>query len=158
MSPDFQPLFDGELSVTQLSGKPGAWRLWRLNQTMTFFPDAKAYELAEGIEVPAGFVTDGPSIPRFLWVLLPVWGSWGRAGVLHDFLCCRIEMGVPHPLAPTRAHCDRMFARANRALGVGFVARKLLRAGVWIGTVLRIKTTMISHNDKYKAAQEAIAS
>lgn len=154
----FRPSFYGELTVTQLYGKPGLWRLWRLEQTLTFFPDAASFQIGEGIEVPVGFITDGPSIPRFLWVVLPVWGSWGRAGVLHDWLCCRIEMKQPHPLAPTRTECDRMFAKANRSLGVGIVARTLLRAGVWVGTTFKIPTTMISHNEKLQAAQGAMAS
>jgi uncharacterized protein DUF1353 len=36
--------------------------------------------------VPEGFVTDFASIPRLLWPLLPKWGDYGWAAVLHDYL------------------------------------------------------------------------
>src|ERR1044071_290824 len=37
-------------------------------------------------EVPEGFITDFASIPRLLWPILPKWGNYGWAGVLHHYL------------------------------------------------------------------------
>ena len=38
------------------------------------------------VEVPAGFVTDFASIPRWLWWLYPPDGRWAQASVVHDVL------------------------------------------------------------------------
>jgi hypothetical protein len=38
------------------------------------------------IAVPAGFVWNGCSIPRALWGLLPPWGSYSGAALIHDWL------------------------------------------------------------------------
>jgi len=38
------------------------------------------------ISVPAGFVTDFASIPWFFWAVLPYWGRYGKASVIHDWL------------------------------------------------------------------------
>ena len=38
------------------------------------------------IKVPKGFVTDGASVPRPLWVFLPPIGRYFVAAVIHDYL------------------------------------------------------------------------
>lgn len=131
--------------MTQLSGKPGVWRLWRLEQTMIYYIGS---DKGRPVFVPRGFVTDGPSIPRFLWVILPVWGSWSRAGVLHDYLCCLIAAGRPHVEAPSRTVADRLFYASMLDIGVGRFTRWMLYAGVRIGTLFKVRPSMIDHNDK----------
>lgn len=42
--------------------------------------------LGRWIHVPRGFDTDGASVPRIFWVLIPPWGRYGMAAVLHDLL------------------------------------------------------------------------
>lgn len=152
---EFEPKFDRDLSITQLSGRKN-WRLFRLNETTTFFPDEVSWRIGEGVEIPAGFITDGPSVPRVFWSVLPVLGSWALAGVLHDWLCCRIELGHPHPLAKDRRACDAMFWEATGALGVAPVARRLLQLGVWVGTKMSVRTTMVDNNEKLRAAVAAL--
>lgn len=39
------------------------------------------------ITIPAGYLTDGASVPRVFWSLIPPWGNYGQAAVLHDWLC-----------------------------------------------------------------------
>ena len=39
----------------------------------------------EVIKVPAGFITDFASIPKFLW-FLPSWAKFNKASILHDHL------------------------------------------------------------------------
>src|SRR5678815_1465025 len=153
MKEEFEPRFIGDLTITQLTK---AWKLFRVERTITFFPDEDSWVIGEGIEIPEGFITDGPSIPQFFWNILPVWGSWALAGVLHDWLCCRIELKHPHPLAKTRPECDRMFHLATGALGVPIIPRSLLRLGVWLGTKLNVPTTMVSNNAKLQAAMKAM--
>src|SRR4029077_2230144 len=110
------------------------------------------------IMVDKGFVTDGPSIPRFLWAILPVWASWSRAGVVHDYLCCMIALGRPHAQAPTRRDADHIFLEAMKAAEVGLFSRTILYLGVRIGTIFNVKTTMVTVNDKWRAAMEASSS
>jgi len=38
------------------------------------------------VEVPVGFMTDFASAPRIFWALIPKWGKYGNAAVIHDFL------------------------------------------------------------------------
>lgn len=38
------------------------------------------------IDVPIGTYTDFASIPRLLWSILPRWGKYGNAAVIHDWL------------------------------------------------------------------------
>ncbi len=38
------------------------------------------------IVVADGFETDFASIPRVLWIVLPKWGKYGNAAVVHDWL------------------------------------------------------------------------
>ena len=40
----------------------------------------------ERIEVAEGFETDFASVPRLLWVVLPKWGKYGNAAMVHDWL------------------------------------------------------------------------
>lgn len=140
--------------LTQLSGKPGAWRLWRLEDHLIYRVNDDPNRI---IFVSKGFITDGPSIPQFMWNVLPVWGSWSRAGVLHDYLCCLISIGRPHREAPTRSDADRIFNEAMGALGVGSVQRNLLYLGVRTGTLFGVRTTMIDKNEKLRGMIEAAA-
>jgi hypothetical protein len=50
----------------------------------------------EVIEVPQNFVTDFASVPRIFWRIIPPWGKYSPAAVIHDFLytvakCSRFE-------------------------------------------------------------------
>ena len=41
---------------------------------------------ADHIDVAIGFQTDFATIPRPFWVILPKWGRYGNASVIHDWL------------------------------------------------------------------------
>jgi len=61
------------------------------NGDMVFDLQSFRYEIGhEGsnsyVEPGVGFVTDFASIPRPLWWLLPKWGKYGKAAVIHDYL------------------------------------------------------------------------
>jgi hypothetical protein len=142
--------FLGDLTVTQLSDRAGgSWRLWRLAEDLR-------YDLGGGtvIVVPTGFITDGPSIPQIFWNILPVWGSWSRAGVIHDFVCCLLAMGRPHEACPTRYDCDRMFADAIWNLRVSFTPWLILYLGVCFGRWFNVRCTMVDYNVKLSAILE----
>ena len=77
------------------------------------------------ITVPEGFKTDFASVPRILWNILPPWGKYGKAAVLHDYL---YYSGMFE-----RKECDKIFLEAMKELGVGWIARKTIYSGVRIG-------------------------
>lgn len=39
------------------------------------------------VTVPQGYLSDGASVPRMFWNIIPPWGDYGQACVLHDYLC-----------------------------------------------------------------------
>lgn len=83
-------------------------------------PDSK-----DEVRVPAGFVWDGGSVPRFLWSLLDPWGSASKAFLLHDYLY--------RTQTRSRLVSDAIFMEAMEVLGVGFIKRKILYRGVRMG-------------------------
>lgn len=78
------------------------------------------------VSVPAGFVTDFASIPKFLWNLLPPVGSYGKAAVIHDRL-------YRTPSLATRAQADRVLLEAMTFLGTAWYVRYVIYAGVRVG-------------------------
>lgn len=117
--------FTGPLTITELDNEV---RLWRLETPLVY----EVGHLGSGrvVEVPAGFITDGASVPRPFWSLLPAWGSYSRAAVLHDYLLVRLYGPDPHAEALSRLQADRIFLEAMNVLGTGAITRTLLYAGV----------------------------
>jgi len=72
-------------------------------------------ESSEIISVPAGFITDFASIPRFLWSIFPPWGRYGKAAVIHDY-CYRKGLF-------TRKRSDKIFYEAMKVLKVPYWKR-----------------------------------
>jgi Protein of unknown function (DUF1353) len=82
---------------------------------------------AEGaVTVPAGFISDGASIPPIAWPLVghPYAGSLLRAALLHDY-------ELASRTAPTSLAVHRRFYEALRASGVGRVRAALFFLAAW---------------------------
>lgn len=60
--------------------------------------------------VPAGFETDFASVPRMFWRVLPPWGKYSPAAVLHDYLYGK-RIG-------TRDIADKIFLEVMEMLNV----------------------------------------
>jgi len=60
--------------------------------------------------VPAGFETDFASVPRLVVWLLPTYGLYTKAAILHDFLLAEPSV--------TRTDADGLFRRSMGELGV----------------------------------------
>jgi hypothetical protein len=130
-------MFLNQATLTDLDAD---WHLWAVELSLRYQPT-----VGGTITVPVDFVTDGPSIPRIFWAILPVWGRYGRAGIVHDYLCYLLDKGAPHKAAQSRTQADGIFYEAMTALGVGWLPKWILYIGVRIGTLLGVKTTMIQH-------------
>ena len=78
------------------------------------------------ITVPAGFVTDFASIPRYFHALLSPTGRPGRGAIIHDFLYWEQSC--------TREQADRILMLAMMESGVDAVTRSLVYKVVdWFG-------------------------
>lgn len=79
------------------------------------------------ITVPAGFLTDGASVPRIFWNIFPPYGSYFRAAIIHDFLySCRNTKF-------NRLESDRIFLEAMTVLGIGWLKRQTIYRAVRLG-------------------------
>jgi hypothetical protein len=108
------PFVDGDITVKQIDAET-----WELREEVGY----RARE--ETFTVPVGFRTDFASVPTvFVW-LIPRYGVYTKAAILHDFLC---------RLAPvSRADADGIFRRALRELGVSALRRWIMWAAVRAG-------------------------
>ena len=83
-------------------------RRWRL--VFQFGYDVGYEGSGDRITVPAGFVTDFASTPPPIWMIIPPWGKYGKAAVIHDYLYQRHQR--------TRKQVDDIFREAMVVLGV----------------------------------------
>src|SRR4051812_30613155 len=81
--------------------------------------------------VPAGFRTDFATVPRVVTWLIPRFGVYTLAAILHDWLCTEgIASG-----AVTSRDADGIFRRVMRESGVPVLRRWLMWAGVRWGAL-----------------------
>ena len=72
--------FTDALVVTPLADG-STWAIVR-----AFGYDVGSEGSGDRIEVAIGFQTDFATVPRPFWVILPKWGRYGNASVIHDWL------------------------------------------------------------------------
>src|SRR5258708_37796741 len=82
--------------------------------------------------VHVGFKTDLASVPRIFTWLVPRYGIYTKAAIVHDFLC------ETKPV--NRADADGLFRRMMRELGVQFLLRWMMWAAVRAGSGLQAAT------------------
>ncbi len=99
-------------------GLRGDTRLFRLISPFT------CYSSYGTITVPAGFVTDGASIPRLFWALLGPFGPWFAAAIIHDYLYSDLNTRF------TREQSDLIFKEAMFNLGVDWPRREAIYRAV----------------------------
>lgn len=119
--------YTGTLRIEEI--RPG--RTWRLIDPLRYEVGHRGSGL--WIEVPSGFITDGASVPPWARPWLAVWGTYGRAAVVHDYLYRRLRGRDPHEHALTRALADAVFFEAMRPLGTAYWLRWVLWAAVRVG-------------------------
>jgi hypothetical protein len=84
--------------------------------------DVGAEGSQDQITVPVGFETDFASVPRPFWAILPKWGKYGNAAVIHDWLYW--EQGRSRPAA------DAILLEGMVVLGVSAVVRQTIYTAV----------------------------
>lgn len=94
--------------------------------------DPLVYEGAtDRFVVPAGYVTDFATVPRIAVWLVPKFGLYTRAAILHDYLITDAQADGRISSRDT----DGLFRRAMRELGVPPVRRWLMWTGVRWGAL-----------------------
>lgn len=94
-------------------------KTWVLRKAFSFYVGEK--EDNEIIEVPIGFITDFASVPRVFWWILPKWGKYGNAAVIHDYLYW-IQDKTKYP----KVKADKIFLEGMEVLKVGKSKAKLM--------------------------------
>lgn len=96
--------------------------LWTLKEPFRY------WTVSEGkgdlIVIPAGFQTDFASIPRVFWTILPPYGDYGKAAIVHDYLYS--NRGKVGDKTYTRKECDEIFLFAMKSLSVGWLKRYVI--------------------------------
>lgn len=95
--------------------------LWRLDRPMCYEGRSDEWE------VPEGYITDLASVPRLAAWLIPRYGVYTPAAILHDYLCEAARWDEP---LVTRADADGLFRRCLRELGVSAPRRWMMWAAV----------------------------
>lgn len=104
--------------------------------------------------VPAGFRTDFASVPRVVQWLIPSYGRYTLAAIVHDWLCVDLKRyynevshyldamshlwpnpGHPAPPVASSRDTDGIFRRIMRELGVPFLRRWVMWTGVRWGAL-----------------------
>jgi len=125
---------------------------WRVGSAFSYYVGNEADGVT--VWVPEGYLTDGASVPRALWSLIPPWGRYGQAVVVHDILCEYLtvtEKGLPVRISRLRA--DQILNEALGVLGVNESTRNEIVMGVDLYRIATGKNTPT--NDPAKRALEA---
>lgn len=93
------------------------------------------------VKVYENFITDGATVPRLFWSLIPPWGRYGQAAILHDHLLQYnyvfdydpdiYDDKVTNKVRPlSRREVDRIFLQAMAVLEVPTWKRLLMYGAV----------------------------
>ena len=82
------------------------------------------------VTAPAGYETDGASVPRAVWWLLPPFGSYREAAVIHDYLFEVQKVGGKR-IGVTEANMHLLWGMED--LGVSWWKRQAIYRAVQVG-------------------------
>jgi len=123
--------FDGELDTRY--DFPASHALggdhWRVLRSFRYYLGENYSN--QWVFVQAGMLTDGASVPQLFWNIIPPWGPYGQAAVVHDLLCRSLTiLQDGKPTAITRARCDAILMEAMTVLGVPWAKRWMIYSAV----------------------------
>jgi|TARA_B110000908_G_scaffold100548_1_gene118563 hypothetical protein len=93
-------------------------------RTVALLEDLVFYTKAgDSITVPAGFESDGASVPKLFWSAFPPFDTYLPAAVVHDILCVQ---GHNDKCLYTSIEAADIFYEAMRACGVGITKARMM--------------------------------
>lgn len=115
---------DQEFSITQVANTD----FWDLNGDIWYF-DSAYTDLV--IHVPAGYRSDGSSIPAWAWPLVghPLSGQNGIVGFLHDRILAQKLV--------SRILADKILLEAHKGLGTPHWRRQAMYAAVRLYAIVK---------------------
>ena len=91
--------------------------LWRVMKGFKYYVGDINSE--QWVDVPRGYLVDGASVPRVLWSIIPPWGAYGAATIVHDILCEYLQLTVEGtPCKISRKQADDILLEAMQVLNV----------------------------------------
>lgn len=112
---------------------------WRLMRDMKFYVGDRADDV--WVYVPRGFLTDGATVPRLLWWLVPPQGRHGMAALVHDYLCEHQTLYSKGELIKIeRKQADKIFNEAMKVSQVNTVIRWVMYGAVRAWGIFSKKT------------------
>ena len=115
--------FTGDVVVRELPDADGS--RWRLVEPLAYQGRDETFTVA------AGFTTDFASVPQALTWLVPRYGRYTKAAIVHDYLWQRCREGTFG-----WADADGILRRAMRELDVPFLRRWLMWAAVRLAGIV----------------------
>ncbi len=115
------PFIKGKVALREINANK-----WELLQPIVYQGSREEFT------VHTGFTTDLASVPRIFTWLVPRYGVYTKAAIVHDFLC--------ETKSINRADADGLFRRMMRELDVSFLLRWMMWAAVRAGSKLRDAT------------------
>lgn len=83
------------------------------------------------VYVPKGYLTDGASVPKVFWNVIPPWGKYGQSCVLHDYLCeYPYYFNGMESTTINRKKVNDIFNDAMKAAKIPSTKRKMIYSGV----------------------------
>jgi hypothetical protein len=75
------------------------------------------------ITIPAGFKTDFASVPRAFWSIIPPWGKYSEAALVHDYLYSAASKAIK---SMSRKEADDIFLELMKEAGVPWWQRQAI--------------------------------
>src|SRR4051794_8737219 len=122
--------FTGPVVVRENEGADGS--KWQLVEPLT------SQGRDEPFVVQPGFETDFASVPTAFTWLIPRYGRYTKAAILHDWLCTRAERGEFR-----WADADGIFRRVMRELGVPVLRRWLMWTAVRLHSIVKFEPSSL---------------
>lgn len=111
---------------------------WRVLKPFKYYVGNEAMNV--WVYVPAGYLTDGATVPRPFWWLIPPWGNYGQAAVVHDILCETLTISFDgKDILISRKRADQIFLHAMEVAGVAKWKRHFMYSCVRAWSMLGIK-------------------
>lgn len=108
---------------------PGTSSHFKLTHDFKYFSELGGRE----IKVPKDHPTDFASVPQVFLSLIPRVGTYGKATVIHDYLC--VQSWEEPDIFESREEADKIFLEAMGVLNVFWPIKHIMFIAVWLWSI-----------------------